>query len=78
MPNLDLLDVLAAVFRCERASLADDADILSVPGWDSLTHMDMVLTLEREYGLQFTGDEIAELRSVAAIRSHLRDKGVTA
>ncbi len=43
--------------------------------WDSAAHIDIVLSIEAEYGVSFTPEEMVELLSVAAIEDALRRKG---
>ena len=44
-----------------------DAGIDSLPEWDSMAHLMLVLSLEQEYGRQFTPEEIENLKSIKAI-----------
>ncbi len=39
----------------------------TVESWDSLNHMNLVLALEEEFGVQFSDDQIMQLLSVDAI-----------
>ncbi|MFW5857311.1 MAG: acyl carrier protein [Planctomycetota bacterium] len=72
MPPLDQL--LTAIFGV--GDLADDATMADVPSWDSLTHMDLIARLESTYSIELTGDEIADMQSVGAIRAILARHGV--
>ena len=44
--------------------------------WDSLKQMDLVLSLEREYGIQLTFDEIRKMTSVPEIEKVLKLKDI--
>ncbi len=55
------------VFRIPEDRISDDAKMSDVPGWDSLSHMNLILEIEREYGIQLLGDDIAEMQSVPKI-----------
>ena len=35
-----------------------------IPGWDSLAHMDIIAAVESAFGIEFTGDEIADMQTV--------------
>lgn len=48
----------------------------SVETWDSFRHLQLFLSLENEYGVQFDPQEIPELTSVAKIQAALERKGV--
>jgi acyl carrier protein len=45
--------------RVERASNAE-----SIEGWDSLAHINLVASIEKEFGIQFAIGELSELKSV--------------
>jgi acyl carrier protein len=51
----------------EAARIGPATTPLAVPGWDSLAHVQIVLELERAFGMTFDADEIAALASVGAI-----------
>lgn len=49
-------------FRLEKESNMD-----SVPGWDSLSFMDIVVQIEGQMGIRFAHDELAQLFQYGAI-----------
>ena len=55
----------------ELEAIPNDASPETIEGWDSANHLNLVLSLEAEFGVQFDTDEIAELTSVGAIRQRL-------
>lgn len=71
--NVDdrLLSVFRAVFDPGLPVLAKTDSPETIEGWDSANHVNLVLALEAEFGVEFDTDEIAELTSVATIRDHL-------
>lgn len=46
------------------------------PEWDSLKHAQLVVALERTFGVRFNGREIVQMNSIAAIIKVLQGKGV--
>ena len=46
-----------------------------VAAWDSIGHMNLVASLEKEFGLQFEVDEIMEMSSAGKIVEILQAKG---
>ena len=70
-------DVMTGIRACMQAALKlSDADAAAISitttpdqlrGWTSMAHLELVLALERQFGLMFDADEIAELASVKAI-----------
>jgi len=62
-----LKKIMVSVFRVHKDTLSDDAKMSDVPGWDSLSHMNLILEIEREYEVQLSGDDIAEMQSIPKI-----------
>jgi len=46
----------------EEATTAGD-----VPGWDSLTHIQIIIEIERHYGIRFTSTEVAQLENAGSL-----------
>jgi len=69
--------VLKRVFDLTDAEVARDLRRDDIAKWDSLTHMDLVVSLEQEFSLNFTIDEIIALDSIGRVRSILKEKGVS-
>jgi acyl carrier protein len=59
--------LVAEVFQIPGETLADDLAMADVPAWDSLKHMELVMSLERAFGLTLTFDEIVAMRSIRDI-----------
>jgi acyl carrier protein len=68
--------LIAEVFSIAATTVNDQLDFDSIPSWDSLTHMQLIMQLEETYKVQLTGDEIADMRSVGAARAALRAHGI--
>lgn len=68
--------ILAEVFSLPESGVADSLMLKDIPTWDSLAHMMLIVRIEETYGVQFTGDEIADIQSVADVRSALRAHGI--
>ena len=52
----------------------DDDSPSTIPEWDSLSHISLVMALEAEFGIQFEADDLASMTSIAAIRDRLGDR----
>jgi acyl carrier protein len=66
--------VLADVFELAPEDVPDAASNQSLPGWDSLRQLELMLALELEYGVRIPADAMLELDSVAAIEEFLGDQ----
>jgi acyl carrier protein len=67
---------MASVWNVPADEIPEDADTESLPSWDSLRHMELVLELEMSFGVRIPADELPELTSIVAIEEALREHGV--
>jgi acyl carrier protein len=67
MNKLD--EILCKIFRMDTNQLADNLTMEEVSGWDSLTHMDLISSLEEEFSVQLTMDEIMRMTDIKTIRT---------
>ena len=68
--------IFSDVFAFPQSSVVDSLTLREVPRWDSLAHMMLIVKLEDVYQIQFTGDEIADVKSVGDLRVALQAHGV--
>jgi len=71
-----LLAILAEVFGLKEPEIRPSLTRDDVGSWDSLRQMDLVLSLEREFGITLEMADIVRMESVASIEEVLRGKGV--
>ncbi len=69
--------VIADVFGLPPDAVGSDADAATLEGWDSLRHLELMLALEMEFGVQISSEEMPLLLSVAAIEECLRGQGAS-
>jgi acyl carrier protein len=69
--------VMANVFELDVAEVPDDASTLTLTGWDSLRHLELVLALEREFRVRVPADEMLDLTSVEEIESFVQRADTT-
>lgn len=74
--NKSLVATLAEVFGLRESEIHPDLKKADVGTWDSLKQMDLVMTLEREYGIALEIPDILRMISVAGIMEVLKEKGV--
>ncbi|HSY65607.1 MAG TPA: acyl carrier protein [Terriglobales bacterium] len=63
----DVFDDDSIVVRPELS--ADDVD-----GWDSLTHIRLILTVEKAFQVKFSASEIGKLKNVGGLAELIRSK----
>jgi acyl carrier protein len=69
-----LTQVFRDVFDDDTIVLRPDLTAADVPGWDSLTHIRLLLTIEREFRIKFTVTEVGELKNVGELMEQIQTK----
>jgi acyl carrier protein len=72
-----LADVLSSVLELPVDEVGESTSVDSVATWDSMHGMMLVVSLEEEFGVQFTNQEIFEMSSYPIIKLTLLEKGVS-
>jgi acyl carrier protein len=72
---MKLETVVASVLGVPEPSLHEGAEFKSILAWDSMTHIVLITRLEQDFGVEFTGDEIADMKTVGDARRFLRGHG---
>ncbi len=66
-----LRDVFAAVLGVDPEGLSEEDSPHTIPDWDSVNHIHLILALESEFGVAFDPGEIGDLITVRAIADRL-------
>jgi len=73
--NTELLNkiqsVLAQALKVEVTDISPETAFGDFPQWDSLGHMELMILLEEQFGVEINADTITELVSVQAIYEHV-------
>lgn len=72
----DINAILTDVTKIEADRLTDDLRLAEVKGWDSLKHMNLIISLESACGIMFDMSEIVSMDTIGSIKNILRSKGV--
>ncbi len=72
-----LRSVLADVFDIPLEQVTPDLAQGSIEAWDSYGHLQAVLAVEVEFGVQFRPEVIPNLKSVNHLQKELQAMGVT-
>jgi acyl carrier protein len=70
-----LRDILADILEIPSTDVTPETGVETVETWDSFRHLQAILAIEGEYGVQFDPQRIPELTTVAKIQSELESKG---
>jgi acyl carrier protein len=72
-----LRDILADVLEISPEEVTPELGVGTIDNWDSFRHLQAILAVEGEYGIQFDPSRIAELTTVSLIQAELVAKGAT-
>lgn len=64
--------ILSQVMDVPLDQVGEDASTDTLVAWDSVRHMNLVLALEEEFGVEFTPDQTTAIVSVKAIMNALQ------
>jgi len=78
MERKDIYERIENIFR----EILDDEDIVlfdttvadDIDGWDSLTHVQLVVAIEKELGIRFTSREILSWKNVGQMVDTIQNK----
>lgn len=73
----DLYELIGKALKLPpRIAVSDTLSMANTVDWDSLAHMDLILTLEEHYGISLDADEIVAMRSVCGVKEVLAARGL--
>ena len=55
--------------KLEDFDLRDETTADQVPGWDSLSHVQILTAVEAEFGIRFRGLEVVRLRNIGELQA---------
>lgn len=61
--------IMSQIFEIDPQSIDSSSSPENVERWDSLKHMQLIMALEDEFGIQFPDEKIPDLVSYDAIRA---------
>lgn len=64
--------IIARAFNIQ-GDVPPDADMRSLPAWDSMNHVALLLEIEKELGRPLRSDEVGSIDSVRSIARLLSD-----
>ena len=67
-------EILISVLQHEKFELKDDLVAADVDGWDSLTHMAIIVAIEEKFNLKFKLKELNKLTNMGALIGLIQSK----
>jgi len=74
MISNELKAVILCALKLDEWDLTDATVATEVPGWDSLSHINVVLAVEKHFGVRFKSAEVLRLKNVSDLRRLLDSK----
>jgi acyl carrier protein len=71
-----LKELVSKALRLPAGPVPDTLAMADTRSWDSLAHMELVLSIEERYRVNLSADEIVTMTSIAGIAAVLRAHGV--
>jgi len=72
-----LNEIVTSTLHIPVERITDELAMSEVETWDSLQHMNLIASLEQEFEVEFTFEEIVAMQSVGEIKRILASKGAT-
>ncbi len=70
--------VVAEVLQVPATTITDALAMKDVEAWDSLKHMELIVSLEGSFDIQLSFEEILAMQSVGEIKRVLKERGAVA
>jgi acyl carrier protein len=70
-----LRDIFADTLEIAPEDVTPELSVDTAENWDSFSHLQLILAVEGEYGVQFDPAAVATLTTVAKVQEALQQKG---
>jgi acyl carrier protein len=71
---MKLSELIEETFNLKEDEQKDDVKLSDLQDWDSMTHMLFISKIEENFGVELTGDEIAEMQTIGEVKRVLTEK----
>ncbi|MCE5271119.1 acyl carrier protein [bacterium] len=68
-----IYQIVGRIMRVNADTLDKDSSPDTVASWDSAKHMDLMMSLEQEFGVEFSEEQIIEMMNVGLIIETLNE-----
>lgn len=75
-PMNKLINCFVQTLAIDRSMITDELAYQSIPQWDSMNHLALVVEIENAFGVTFNTDDIIAMRNVANTVAILQKHGV--
>lgn len=71
-----LKKIMADLFEVKEDEITDESSINNIEKWDSLKHIELIISIEEQFGIVISGDDIVEMTMFTKIKHVLRKEGI--
>jgi len=61
-------EIIIETLKVSEEQVNQDLGMDDVANWDSLTHMNLIVAIEDQFGIELSGDDIAEMITFVSIK----------
>ncbi|MBR5325954.1 MAG: acyl carrier protein [Prevotella sp.] len=69
-----LHEIFMDVFDLDELELTDETSANDIEEWDSLSHIQLIVAIEKAFGIKFTSLEIMKWRNVGEMVTSMQEK----
>jgi acyl carrier protein len=74
-PSHRLYRTVADTLGVDIATLCESSSPATIDEWDSLSHLQLVMAIESEFGVRLAPDDVLRIRDLASMRTILAERG---
>lgn len=63
-----LREIFALLFQIDPEDLRDESSPETIPAWNSLQHLNLILALEEEFRISLSPDEATKMQNLKGVR----------
>ena len=67
-------EIIAGILKVSVEEISADTAIGDIPEWDSLSHIQIISAIEKEFGFSFTPDVMMDLEDVSDIVAAVQER----
>lgn len=71
-----LKQILSSTLNVPEEQIREESSVENVEAWDSLAHLNIILSLEQSFGISISPEEAIEMTSLTSMRKKLRELGL--
>jgi len=68
--------LIADLFDLKNENITDSLTMENTDGWDSLKHMELIVSIEQTFGIELIFEEIVAMQTLKDIKKILKERGI--